>query len=356
MAENTRELARTTIGLDLGDKRSHLCVLDGEAQVVEEARIATTPDALKKRFQATERCRIALEVGTHSAWVAKLLEDCGHEVLVANARKLRFICESERKEDRLDAEMLARVARMDPKLLYPIRHRGEQGRQDLAMIRSRDALVRARTRLICHVRGVVKSFGCRLRGCSAASFHRAGAQIPEGLRPGLAPVIETIGDLTRRIRGYDKQIRGLVDRYPETNLLLQVRGVGSLTAACFVLTLEDPTQFRDSRAVGSYLGLRPKRRQSGMRDPEMRISKCGDRELRRLLVQAAHYVLGPFGEDCDLRRWGLKLADRGGKAAKKRAVVAVARKLAVLLHRLWVTGEVYEPLRNAARGSQRAAS
>jgi transposase len=346
-----------TIGLDLGDKHSHLCVLDESGECVEQARLTMTPQALSKRFEGCAPCRVALEVGTHSPWVSRVLEACGHEVLVANARKLRFITRSENKEDRLDAEMLARVARMDPRLLYPIQHRSRQAQQDLALLRSRDALVRSRTSLVTHVRGSVKSFGARLRSCSARSFHKqAPSQIPDELRPALRPILETIGVLTRRIQRYDKRIEALAERYPETMLLRQVGGVGPITAACYVLTLEDPQRFGNSRRVGAYLGLRPRRNQSGKRDPELRITKCGDRDLRRLLVQAAHYILGPFGADCDLRRWGLALAGRGMKNAKKRAVVAVARKLAVLLHRLWVTAEVYEPLRQAAASPRPAGS
>jgi len=130
-------------------------------------------------------------------------------------------------------------------------------------------------------------------------------------------------------------------------LLKQVKGVGTQIALTYLLTIEDPHRFAKSRDVGCFLGLRPGRRDSGESQPQMHISKEGDPYLRTMLVQGAHYILGPFGADSDLRRWGLKLAARGGKNAKKRAVVAVARKLAVLLHRLWVTGEVYEPLHNS---------
>ena len=159
----------------------------------------------------------------------------------------------------------------------------------------------------------------------------------------------TIGSLTETIRDYERRIeRVCKESYPrETGLLQQVPGVGALTSLTFVLTLEDPDRFETSRAVGAYLGLVPAQERSGERDPQKRISKEGDEMLRRLLVSSAHYILGPFGPDSDLRRHGEKIAGRGGKNAKKRAVVAVARKLSVLLHRLWITGEAYEPLHNA---------
>lgn len=340
-----------TIGLDLGDRTSHYCVLDGNGVVVEEGRVATTAESLRRRFGTGVKARIAMEVGTHSPWVSRLLKELGHEVLVANARKLRMIYDNRRKQDRVDAEMLARVARMDPKLLASIEHRPQEFAQGMAVVRSRDILVRARTQLINHVRGAVKSSGGRVQKCSSKVFgRRALDQAPEGIRQALSPILVTIELLTEQIRDLDAKVDELSEKtYPETAVLRQVGGVGPLIGLVFVLTLQDPGRFAKSRAVGAYLGLVPARSQSGGSDPQLRITKEGDRFLRRLLVQAAHYILGAHGSDCDLRRFGLALAERGGKNAKKRAIVAVARKLAVLLHRLWKTGEVYQPLRQQAK-------
>jgi transposase len=343
-----------TAGLDIGDKYSYLCLIDQQSgEVVEEGRLRTTPEALRRRFASEQSVRIAIEAGTHSPWVSRLLEGCGHEVLVANARKLSLIYANKRKTDEIDAENLARLARVDPKLLYPLRHRGEGSQAHLAIIRSREALVGTRTQLVNHVRGTVKSFGARLPKCSARSFHkRAPGHIPEALRPALVPVLEQIGSLTERIKDYDRKLQKICqEHYPETELLRQVEGVGTLTALTFVLTVEDPHRFEKSRSVGAYLGLVPATERSGDSDPQKRISKEGDEMLRRLLVSSAHYILGPFGSDSDLKRHGEKIASRGAKNAKKRAVVAVARKLAVLLHSLWMSGEVYEPLRNTHRCS-----
>jgi transposase len=352
--DGSRDEPKTTAGLDLGDKYSYLCLIDTESgEVIEEGRLRTTPEAFRRRFASEQPMRIAIEAGTHSPWASRVLEECGHEVLVANARKLRLIYANKRKTDEVDAENLARLARLDPKLLYPLNHRDEDSQAHLAIIRSREALVSARTQLVNHVRGAVKSFGARLPKCPARSFHkRAPEHIPEALRPALGPILETIGSLTERIRDYERQLETVSEEYyPETELLRQVEGVGTLTALTFVLTLEDPHRFERSRSVGAYLGLVPASDRSGDRDPQKRISKEGDEMLRKLLVSGAHYVLGPFGSDSDLRRHGEKIASRGGKNAKKRAVVAVARKLAVLLHSLWISGEVYEPLRNAHRCS-----
>jgi len=292
-----------------------------------------------------------LEAGTHSPWVSRLLCELGHEVIVANPRKLRLIYANDSKSDRVDAEYLARVGRLDPALLSPLVHREAQAQAHLAIIRSRDALVKARVALINHVRGSVKAVGGRLRKCSAESFAKTAAtHLPEDLTPALAAVLDSITELTTKIRAYDREIERLCrDDYPETAVLAQPAGVGNLTALTYVLTIEDPARFPKARAVASYVGLRPRQAQSGSSDPQLRITKAGDEMLRRLLVGSAQYILGPFGPDTDLRRWGLALAERGGPAAKKRAVVAVARKLSVLLLRLWATGEVYEPLRNSRR-------
>jgi transposase len=356
--DGSKEQPKVTAGLDLGDKYSYLCLIDTvSGEVVEEGRLRTTPEALRRRFASEPSLRIAMETGTHSPWVSRLLEECGHEVLVANARKLRLIYSNKRKTDEIDAENLARLARVDPKLLYPVRHRGEASQAHMALIRSRQALIGCRTQLVNHVRGAVKSFGARLPKCPARSFHKNVAEhIPEALRPALEPVLEQIASLSERIQDYDRRLVAISkEHYPETELLRQVEGIGPLTALTFVLTLEDPYRFEKSRSVGAYLGLVPARDQSGDRDPQKRISKEGDEMLRRLLVGSAHYILGPFGSDSDLRRHGEKIASRGGKNSKKRAAVAVARKLAVLLHSLWINAEVYEPLRNTRTSAVRAA-
>jgi transposase len=326
-------------------------VLDEAGEIVEESRLPNKPTALERRFAGQEPLRIVLEAGTHSPWVSRLLADLGHEVLVANPRKLRLIYQNESKSDRVDAEYLARVGRLDPSLLAPLRHRLAETQEDLAVLRSRNCLVRARTRLINHVRGQVKSSGNRLPSSGADVFAvKTELLIPEKLRPALLPVLSTIAKLTGEIKALDVLIEKTArENYPETMLLTQVPGVGTLTAQCFVLTIEDPARFPKPRAVASYLGLRPRRAESGTLSPQLRITKAGDDHLRWLLVTAAHYILGPFGPDTDLRRWGLALCEKGGKNGKKRAVVAVARKLAVLLLRLWQTGEIYEPLRNAKR-------
>jgi len=351
---------KQVVGLDLGDKSSRYCVLDSEGTVQLERGVATTRQGLSQAFAKMARSRIALEVGTHSPWVSRLLENLGHEVIVANARRVRLISESSGKDDRIDARTLARLARADPALLYPIRHRGEQAQQHLAMIRARAGLVDQRTALVNTARGLTKPFGERIGKCDAdqmgvEKIHKLAAGIQAVLQP-LLMVVET---MTEQIRSYDQELAEIARRdYPETALLEQITGVGPLIALTFILTLDDKERFRNSRDVGCFLGLRPKRRESGQSQPQLGITKEGDVYLRRLLVQGAHYILSKRGPDTDLKRWGLKLAGNGDKRAKKRAVVAVARKLAILLHHLWVSGEEYEPLRHSqaqAVGSAPAA-
>jgi len=253
------------------------------------------------------------------------------------------------KNDREDALLLARLARLDPRLLRPVQHRGEQAQADLARLKSRRLMLQTRTRLINSVRGMVKTTGLRLPKCSADSFAgQALPHLPRELVPALAPLIETIGELTQKLKTMKQELERIAEeRYPETQLLRQVTGVGLICSLTYVLTLEEPARFVHSRQVGAYLGLVARQRQSGEQQPQLHITKAGDVVLRSALVQSAQYILGRYGPDSDLRRWGLKLAGEGNKARRKKAVIAVARKLSVLLHHLWSTAEVYEPLRQA---------
>src|ERR1700678_43224 len=349
---------KLTIGLDLGDRSSWYCVLDASGDVVLEQKVGTSAQTMQEVLGAMPQSRIALETGMHSPWVSRLLSGFGHEVIVAHARQVRLIGESRRKDDRMDARKLARLARIDPQLLCPVKHRSAKGQADLTVIRARAGLVRARTALVNTARGLAKSYGERLRGCNARNMNPEKA---EGLSPelqrALEPLLAGIEAVSERIRECNERIEKLgQESYPQVALLKQVKGVGTLIALTYMLTLEDPHRFGKSRDVGCYLGLQPGRRHSGQSEPQMHISKEGDPYLRTLLVQGAQHILGPFGADCDLRRWGLKLAQRGGRSGKKRAIIPTARKVAVLLHHLWVSGDVYEPLHNCSQREMPAAA
>jgi transposase len=339
-------LDRLTVGVDLGDQWSNYCILGLGGETLTEGQFRTNQQEVAEFFQGLALSRVVIEVGTHSAWVREVVGRLGHEVLVANPRLMAGSKRRRRKNDRIDAAKLARLGRTDPKSLYPIQHRSTQVREDLLVLRARDALVASRTELINTVRALVKTMGARLSSCSSVAFSKkAEMEIPNELRGTLQPLLLLITTLNDEIKSYDQKIEQLAsEKYGHTQLLRQVTGVGPITALAYVLTLETPLRFARSRDVGPYLGLVPKQEDSGDSQPQLGISKAGDQMLRKLLVGSAHYILGPFGPDTDLKRFGMKLCERGGKNAKKRAVVAVARKLAVLLHRLWASGEVYEPL------------
>jgi transposase len=363
------EQERLTIGLDLGDRNTHYCVLDEKGEVLIQGKLATTKTGLNPLFEPLPPTRVVLEVGTHSPWASRQVAGMGHEVIVANPRRLALISQSRRKNDKLDAEKLARLGRMDPKLLAPIQHRDEDVQRDLMEIRIRHVLVESRTKLVNSARGQVKSLGYRLGSCDCDQVGvELAAELPEPVREAVEPLLETVAYLTQKIKAAEERIHGVAQRYPEIELMTVIYGVGELTALAFVLTIEDAERFGKSREVGPYLGMVPGQSQSGDKDPQQRITKEGDRMVRWLLVQSAHCILKHGAPDSDLRRWGLaKLEEhkqeqeqKSGKKVtkakgKKRVVVAVARRLGVLMHVLWANGEVYDPLYGAKQQAAQAA-
>jgi transposase len=352
IAEVPRRRSRVemTIGIDLGDVWSHYCTLNEDGEVVDRGRFRTTPKAIGKWFTDLPATRVAMEAGVHSIWISEQLQELGHEVIVANVRELRAISHSDRKSDQVDAEKLARYARLDPNILRPISHRTVEQQKALTLIRARELLVRLRTAAVNAVRGLTKTCGYRMPASSTTCFAQRGqAVMPPGLQRALGPVLEQIAEMTIKIKQYDREIQRMTQtEYAETQPLLTIQGVGHITALTFVLTLGDKERFGRSRDVGCYLGLRPRRSQSGEHDPQLGITKAGNAYLRSLLIECANHILRPHGRDSALRQWGQHLASRGGKQAKSKAVVAVARKLAVLLHRIWTTQEPYMPFHAAA--------
>jgi len=338
----TQKQMTETIGIDLGDKLSRYCVLDQDGEAVEEGTFRNQVSSIEMHFSGSPR-RIALEAGAQSAWISRELQRLGHEVIVANPRQLKWITASDNKNDPVDARKLAMLARADARLLHPIQHRTAEQQSQLLVIRARDAMLRARTLLVNMARSAGKGFGQRLPPSITASFGaRALACLPAELHTALRGLLEQIDALSLQIKIYDQHIGELAAQHPELEPLHSIPGVGTLTALTFVLTLGNAERFEHSRDVAGYLGLRPKQRQSGARDPQLGITKSGNGYLRKLLVQCSHHILGHWGKDSALREWGLAKSE-GGKKATLRAIVGVARKLAVLLHRMWVTGEKYKP-------------
>jgi transposase len=292
-----------------------------------------------------------METGTHSPWVSRVLEGLGLKVYVANARKLRAISTSDRKSDKEDARLLARLCRADVELLSAVKHRSEGCQRDLVRVKVREALVRTRVNQMNSVRFLLKSLGVKVpSGVKASSFVKGvRREVAEEYLELVEPLLVMLESLEAKIKEVDSKLEELSrERYPQTELLRQVPGVGPVTALTFVLTLENPERFGKAREVGPYLGLTPRRDQSGSMDKQLRITKAGNAQLRRLLVNCAHYIMGPFGPASELRECGERICSRGGGIAKKKAVIAVARKLAVTLLALWKSGECYRPLNQAA--------
>ena len=348
---------KTIIGVDLGDRKNHVCVTDKDGNVLSEKTIPNNREQITKLVHEHPGALFAIEVGTHSPWISRLLEASGCSCLVANARKLRAIYQNDRKCDALDARMLAKLARVDPELLSPIQHGTEARQVHRLNITLRDSLVRQRVNIISTIRFSLKSLGVRVSGCSTPYFASRCREEFKGtsLLEILEAPLDALEGLNSQIKVLDKQIaRTGAEHYPEAKLLEQIGGVGPITSLNFVLVIGDPERFEDPRNVGAYLGLVPRRDQSGQSDKQLPISKAGNRQMRRLLVQCAQYILGRFGPDCDLRSYGLNLAAKGGRSAKRKAVIAVARKLAVLMLILWKTKKPYEPLRNVSGNKQAA--
>jgi transposase len=332
------------IGIDLGDRESHYACVQQEGHLLEEGRVAMSISSFQKAFSVFEPTRIAIEAGAQSRWVAKVLEELGHEVIVANPRQVQLISANNSKNDANDAKLLAKLARVDPELLSPLKHRPESDQTALLAIRARAQLVKTRTALMHSMRGMVKCYGIRLPHADSASFcERCRLAVPAALLPQLEGVFKIVQELSLQIAAYDELVEAIAKtQYPAVEKLREVPGIGTLTALTYVTTLADPKRFRSSRDVGAFLGLRPRQQQSGSKNPQLGITKAGDVYLRTLLVQSAHCVLRKYAPDTALKRWGEKLCERGGANAKKRAIAAVARKLAVLLHKLWITGAEFQ--------------
>lgn len=341
------------VAIDLGNAKHAICVtLRESGEIIDERNITNHRESLRRLSKKYPGALMVMEVGAHSPWISRFLQDMEHEVLIANPRKVRAIFENDRKSDLYDARMLAKIARFDPSMLHPIEHRSEQAQRDILQIKLRDSLVRRRVDLISTVRCALKSLGIAVKSPRTESFAR---QARETLGKGdatlalIEPVLAALDTVNEQVGELDRDIEALAaERYPEVAGLTRISGVGVLTALCFVLVVGDHERFARPRDIGGYLGLVPKRDQSGEVDKELRISCKGDSYLRRLLVGSAQYILGPFGPDCDLRTRGLALAGRGGKRAKKKAVIATARKLAVLMLSLLKSGEDYDANRSEA--------
>lgn len=335
------------VGMDVSEKNITIYALPGDAEAGKEFVTANKKAEILKffgKFGDMKKVTVSMETGTHSPWMSEMLSECGCKVLVGHARKLRMIWDNDQKCDGRDAEMLARIAKADPRLLCPVQHRSKECRKDLAVIKARDILVKSSTMITNCILGILKPFGVKTDEIDTGKFPDGLMKsLPREFAPVLSELVRQLKSIRKGIRRYDKEVEKLCRKYPETEKLREVGGVGPLTALAFALVVSDPKRFGNGRRLAAYLGLVPERDQSGEVDKQLGITKAGNGLVRRYLVQAANYIMGPFGEDCDLRSFGLRIASRGGKIARRKAKVAVARKLAVLLRKLWISGEEYIP-------------
>ena len=345
-------------GLDISQKNIEIFALKGE-KGVPFGKILNNQKSLNDFFDKvpfpSKTITVALETGTHSAWISHCLEQRGYEVIVAHARDLAFIYKGDKKSDRIDAEKLARVARADKKLLHPVRLMSKTRQEALLAIKARDLLMKERTCIVNAIRGFVRSLGIDDAEYSIEIISKMYSALPKEIRQNLRGLFSVLTAINNNISSYDKRLKKIAEEYPETKILQQVKGVGPIIALSFALIISDPNRF-SSKECASYLGLVPKRDQSGETDKQLGITKSGNKLLRRLLVQGAQYIMGPFGEDCDLRDFGNRIAQRGGRIAKKKATIAVARKLAITMLALWRNPDVkYDPHFKAANKQNRCA-
>ena len=354
----SQEQEKIYFGLDISQKNIEIFALKGE-KGVPFGKILNNQKSLNDFFDKvpfpSKTITVVLETGTHSAWISHCLEQRGYEVIVAHARDLAFIYKGDKKSDRIDAEKLARVARADKKLLHPVRLMSKTRQEALLAIKARDLLMKERTCIVNAIRGFVRSLGIDDAEYSIETISKMYSVLPKEIRQNLRGLFSVLTAINNNISSYDKRLKKIAEEYPETKILQQVKGVGPIIALSFALIISDPDRF-SSKECASYLGLVPKRDQSGETDKQLGITKSGNKLLRRLLVQGAQYIMGPFGEDCDLRDFGNRIAQRGGRIAKKKATIAVARKLAITMLALWRNPDVkYDPHFKAANKQNRCA-
>lgn len=348
-----------TVGIDLGNKKHVITAIDAKGNVLQKATIENKVQEIKEFFsQFKESCLVVIEAGTPSILVGNLLKNMGHKVKVANPVKIKAIWGSTVKTDDRDSEMLARLANADMKLLSEVHLKEMKTQIHSSVLKARDKLVKSRASLVNFARSQFKITGLEVPKCTPENFTKKVKDfIPKDLKLPLQSILRTISFLTEEIKRYDKKISKLCKKYKQTEILQQVDGVGPLTSLALCLAIGDETRFKKNRAIGAYFGLTPKCDQSGDSNKELKISKAGNRYIRSLLVNCAQHILGIFGKDSNLKRFGERIMNRGkGKKFKKKAVVAVSRKLSVLLLRLYKTGEEYIPLKNSLKNTLKKAA
>lgn len=328
------------VAIDLHDEYSQLCVMSPSREKLTEARVPTTRVALADFFAQRQRSRVIYEAGPHALWVGELLKELGHEPIACHPRRVRLIAEGRNKNDRMDAEILARLSLSDLELIRPIHQRSRSTLDQRSVIRARAAVVDAQKRLRTMLRGLVKPFGLRVhRGKKRALAELSTAALPPLVRVSVDSVLQILTATAEQIAILDKHVEQICEQNVATTRLQTIPGVGPLVAAAFVHAIEDPKRFA-SNDIGPYIGLTPSNRSSaGKKLAPKEKGRPGDPYLRSLLLQAAWTLMNSRSES-DLARWGRGLVERIGP---KKAAFALARKLATLMHHLWLREEDFQP-------------
>ena len=349
----------TTIGIDVSDGTSRICMMtkvNGERRVIEEKTVKTSKAGFREYLADKDRSvPIAFETGTHCRWMRDLMAgELGFRVYVANPGKLPTITKSNTKNDRNDARELARLLLADPEMLHPVELRGEAYQTMIRYAKARDAAMGARTKFTNMIRGFAKAMGERIEDCEPEKFVELNrSEWPTELRNIVLPLVKVLKETNAAIRRYEKMMRNLAKR-PEfkdkVERVQEVYGVGDIIGSVFVAVIGgDVSKFTKARDVGPLLGFTPKQDQSGTVDKQLHATKAGDKLMRRLLVEGANVVLKRNSRDTDLKLRGLRISLRGGKIAKAKAKIAVARGLAVTMTALLMKPDMeYVPLSDRA--------
>ena len=331
----------TTIGADVSDRTTKICVMTkadgGERRIVVETTCATTKAGFEEAFSKFDRSwPVVFETGTHCRCMDRLFRRMGFKTIVGNPGKIPSITKSNTKNDRNDARELARLAIADPAMLHPVFLRDEVYQQMLRFHHARNVLLSQRTQTINQIRGFAKSMGYRIECSSTEKFHELGkADWPRELEECAWPLMGVLKAINLKIKAYDKLIARLAER-PEFKPMVErvrvVYGVGTIGSTVFVAAIGGrPDRFDRVRDIGPYFGMIPKQDQSGDDDKQLHITHAGPEIVRTALVECAGVVMMEKSKDTDLKLKGLRIAMRGGKIARKKAKVAVARGLAVAM-------------------------
>lgn len=328
----------TIIALDVSDRTAKVCVMGkiaGRKHIIEQTTIQMTKDAFRAYLGAKNPSwPVVFETGTHCRWMENTVKSLGMKPIVANPARMRMMSESNTKNDRNDARELAQMALADVDLLHPVSLRGETCQQMLRLLKARDAMVAVRTKFVNQLRGFAKSMGFRLPGCSARKVGRLDkTQWPDDFEAVAWPIMDVLETLELKIKAYESQIRKLASS-PELEAKIdrvrEVYGIGLLSGCALVASIDaNPERFSKARDAGAYFGLVPKQRQSGEMDMQCHITMAGSEYVRNLMVESAQIALRDGAKDTDIKLKGLRICERGGRIARRKAVIAVARCLVV---------------------------